>query len=336
MTAKKIILDTDPGVGIPGTDADDPIAILLALAHPGVELVGVTTTFGNCPPALSARGAAAVLLAAGRPDIPVVPGSPEPLDGELAEVLVQAYAGARGREGRIPLPATPEVDRDAADFIIDTARSAPGEITVVAIGPQTNLATALRRDPALAGYLAGVVFMGGGLGIEPTFGRGNITPVAECNIYFDPVAADIVMRSGVDLTMVSLDVTNPATGLLLTEDVIRTVDPDESAVGRIFADISSTYLEAPMFDWGHGCVLYDPLAVLAAADPSVGTYEDMAIAIETLGEHTRGQTVPLRDAPPNVHVMVTVDGTAAVREVVDQIRRLSVETATAGKKDSRE
>jgi inosine-uridine nucleoside N-ribohydrolase len=322
LTARPIILDTDPAVGIPGTDADDPIAILLALAHPGLELLGITTTFGNCPPDLSARGAAAVLAAAGRQDIPVVPGSPLPVHGRLADVLVEAYRGARGRPGRIELPEVPPTGMDAADFIIRTVRSRPGEVTLVAIGPQTNVATALARDPDLARDLAGIVFMGGALGLEPTFGRGNVTAVAECNIHFDPTAADVVLRSGVDLTMVSLDVTNPARGVVLTEEQIRSIDPAASPTAAMFRAVCQTYLEAPMFDWGHGCVLYDPLAVLAAADPTVGQFESMAIAVETQGALTLGQTVPLRSAPPNVRVMVDVDGSAAVHEMLAHIRRL--------------
>jgi inosine-uridine nucleoside N-ribohydrolase len=320
-TPRKILLDTDPGVGIPGTDADDPIALMLALADPRLELVAVTTTFGNCPPELTARGAAAVLAAAGRSDIPVAKGRSTPLSGALAPVLQEAYAGPRGRVGRIPLPELDTVSTlTAPELIINTVRARPGEITVVAIGPQTNLAEALLADPEFAQLLRSVVFMGGGLGIEPTYGHGNITPHAECNIYFDATAADIVLRSGVDISMVSLDVTNPATGVVLDEDTITSIEPT-TPVRKLFADVCSTYLDAPMFDWGHGCVLYDPLAVLAAAHP-VGKWEDLRLRVDTGHGETHGRTARGTQDDPLVHVMVDVDGRAAVDEIVRTVLTL--------------
>lgn len=321
MTRRKIILDTDPGVGIPGTDADDPIAILLALAHPDLELLGVTTTFGNSPSWLTARGARAVLDAVGRQDLPVAPGRSEPLASPLPEQLATAYTGDRGKPGRIALPEVTGDIPTAAQFILDTVQANPGEVTIVCIGPQTNLATALASDPTLATHLRSVVFMGGALGIEPTYGHGNITPLAECNIYFDPEAAAQVLRAGVPLTMVGLDVTNPATGLVLTEDDIRTVERDWSPAAAMFRDVCDTYLEAPMFDWGHGCVLYDPLAVLAAAEPDVGSFRSMGLEIDTGAAAARGQTRQDGAGAP-VEVMVDVDGRAAVDRILTLIRDL--------------
>ncbi|GAA3614616.1 nucleoside hydrolase [Nonomuraea rosea] len=315
----KIILDTDPGVGIPGTDADDPLALLLALADPRLELLAVTTVFGNCPPELGARGAAAVLAAADRTDVPVAVGMGTRLGGGLPDALVEAYRGARGEPGSIDLPdlADAAVPQHAVDLIIDTVRAHPGQVTVVAIGPQTNLAMALLKEPSLAADLRSVVFMGGALGMEPRYGRGNITPVAECNIWFDPQAADIVFRSGVDLTMVGLDVTNPATGLVLGDAAIRGIDRGRSRAAAMLADVCATYLDAPMFDWADGCVLYDPLAVAVAADPDVATFTEMSVGVETRGTLTAGQTVPLRDDHPNMRVCVGVDGP----QVVDGILR---------------
>ncbi|MCF6469659.1 nucleoside hydrolase [Nonomuraea sp. MG754425] len=318
-TPRKIILDTDPGVGIRGTDADDPIALMLALADPRLELLGVTTVFGNCPPALGARGAAAVLAAAGRSDVPVAVGMRTRLDGTLPGVLAEAYQGARGEPGTIELPdlATAAVREHAVDFLVDTVLTHPGEVTVVAIGPQTNLAMAMLKEPEVAAKLRSVVFMGGALGLESRYGRGNVTSVAECNIWYDPRAADIVFRSGVDLTMISLDVTNPATGLVLSEETIRGIDRGASRIAPMLADVCATYLDAPMFEWADGCVLYDPLAVAVAADPDVASFADMAVGVETAGELTAGQTVPLRGQDPNVHVCVGVDGP----QVVDDILR---------------
>jgi inosine-uridine nucleoside N-ribohydrolase len=321
VTRRKIILDTDPGVGVPGSDADDPLALLLALGDPRLELLAVTTVFGNTPPVLGARGAAAVLAAAGRTDIPIAVGMAERLDGTLHPVLTHAYAGARGRVGSILLPSAADaiVDEHAVDLIIRTARESPGEITLVAIGPQTNIATALLREPRLSQWLDSIVFMGGGLGLQPTYGRGNITPVAECNIHFDAPAAEIVFRSGIPLTMVGLDVTNPATGMVLSSAAIAGVDPARSPVAGLFRAVCQTYLDAPMFDWTDGCVLYDPLAVAVAADPGLGTYTDMALVVETLGQHTLGQTVPAPHAHPNIRVMTDVDGPALVPSMLTTI-----------------
>jgi inosine-uridine nucleoside N-ribohydrolase len=322
MTSRtKILIDTDPGVGISGTDADDGIALLFALAHPALELVGITSTFGNCPPSLAARCAGAILEATGRRDVPIGIGSPTALNGSLPVELQEAYRGPRGREGAISLPPAPASSRDASDLIIQTVRANPGELTIVALGPQTNLALALLQEPALKDEIASIVFMGGALGMEPTYGRGNVTSVAECNIYFDPEAADIVFGSGIDLTMVSLDVTSPVTGLVLDESDILAIDASRSPAAGLFAQICRTYLHAPMFDLSQGCVLYDPLAVLVAADAAVGAFADMSVRVETQGAYTRGQTVPVR-GDANMRVMTKVDGAAAVRQILNTINAL--------------
>jgi inosine-uridine nucleoside N-ribohydrolase len=318
---RKIILDTDPAVGIPGTDADDPLALMLALRDPRLELMGVTTIFGNCPPALGARCAAAVLRAAGREDIPVAVGMATRMNGELPQLLTDAYAGARGRAGSVELPeaGNPHTTLGAVDFIIETVLAHPGEVTIVAIGAQTNLALAIEKEPRLRKDIGAVVFMGGALGLEPSYGKGNITPLAECNIWFDPQAADIVFRSGVDLTMVSLDVTNPTTGLMLRESAIRAVDPKSAPLAPIFREVCMTYLDAPMFDWGDGCVLYDPLAVAVAADPGVASFREMSVCVNLETGAAHGQTVMRPDGKANMRVCVGVDGEKVVGDIVKTI-----------------
>lgn len=318
---RKIILDTDPAVGIPGTDADDPLALMLALKDPRLELIGVTTIFGNCPPALGARCAAAVLRAVGREDVPVAIGMGTRMNGELPQLLQDAYAGARGRPGQVELPeiVNPRTTLNAVDFIIETVSAHPGEVTIVAIGAQTNLALAIEKAPRLRKDIAAIVFMGGALGLEPRYGKGNITPLAECNIWFDPQAADIVFRSGIDLTMISLDVTNPTTGLMLRESAIRAVDPKSAPLAPIFREVCATYLDAPMFDWGDGCVLYDPLAVAVAADRRVASFEDMSVAVSLEPGPSLGQTVMNPRGATNMSVCVDVDGAKAVENIVRTI-----------------
>lgn len=177
------------------------------------------------------------------------------------------------------------------------------------------------KEPRIRDEIASIVFMGGAIGLEPNYGRGNITPVAECNIWFDPQAADIVFRSGIDLTMVGLDVTNPATGLVLPSTTIRAVTPGspEHSLAPLFVDVCSSYLDAPMFHLADGCVLYDPLAMAIAADPSIAVFEDMAIGVETSGRLTIGQTVPLRDEKPNMRVATRIDGPKIVDDIVRTI-----------------
>lgn len=320
MSARKIIIDTDPAIGIPGTDADDPIAIMLALQDPRLELMAITTVFGNCPPLLGARCATRILQVAGRTDIPVAVGQATTMGGTLPGLLHKAYQGPRGREGSIALPAaeTSHCGQHASELIIELVRKHPREITLVCIGAQSNLALALIKAPDIAPLIKEVVMMAGALGMDPIWGRGNITPVAECNIWFDPQAADIVFRSGIPLSMVSLDVTNAATGLVLTPEHLTTVANDKP-LNTLFREVCACYFDAPMFDWSEGCVLYDPLAVAVAADASVGVFEEMAIGIETEGRLTVGQTVPLRDVSANTRVCIKIDGQKIVGDIIRTI-----------------
>jgi inosine-uridine nucleoside N-ribohydrolase len=299
------------------------MAILLALASPELELIGVTTTFGNCPAMLTARGALAVLKAAGRGDIPVCAGLELPLAGRHHTELLEAWSGSRGAPGVINLPALDgNLDpRRAPDFIVEQASRFPGEVEIVAIGPQTNLAAAFLLDPDLKRKLRGVTFMGGGLGLEPTYGRGNVTPVAECNMWFDPLAAKIVLESGVPLVMVGLDVTNPRKGTILSEEQLRRIDPAQSEAAALLSTVCETYLESPMFAFdGHrGCVLYDPLAVAVCIDSSLVTLTPMNIVVEQSGAYGVGQTIPLRNGEPNVAVATNVDGNRAAQLILDRL-----------------
>ncbi|MFM2355507.1 MAG: hypothetical protein RLZZ528_1243, partial [Pseudomonadota bacterium] len=183
MRPRKIIIDTDPG-------QDDAVAILLALASPELDLLGITAVAGNVPLALTAKNARVVCELAGRTDIPVFAGCDAPLRRPL--VTAEHVHGKTGLDGiALPDPTMSLQDRHAVDFIIETLRAeAAGTVTLCPLGPLTNIAAAMQRAPEIVPRIAEIVLMGGGY-----FEGGNITPAAEFNIYVDPEAADIVFRS---------------------------------------------------------------------------------------------------------------------------------------------
>ncbi|HHS94542.1 MAG TPA: nucleoside hydrolase, partial [Rhodobacterales bacterium] len=186
---RKIIIDTDPG-------QDDAVAILLALASPELEVLGITAVAGNVPLARTATNARIVCELAGRPDVAVYAGCDAPMQRPL--VTAEHVHGKTGLDGpELWQPTMPLQRQHAVDFIIETLRSEPpGRVTLTPLGPLTNIATALRRAPDIAPRISEIVLMGGAY-----FEVGNITPAAEFNIYVDPEAADIVFKSGIPLTV---------------------------------------------------------------------------------------------------------------------------------------
>jgi purine nucleosidase len=194
--AQKIIFDTDPGI-------DDAMAILFALASPEFEVVGLTTIFGNVHTDLATQNALRLLEFAGRPEIPVAHGAAKPL-----QIAFDEPASFRPRRERVwarstlPEPTTAPDLRPAAQFIVDTVMQHPGEITLVPVGPLTNMALALMLEPRIVERVAGVVMMGGAGAVN-----GNVNPAAEANIWHDPHAADRVFTAGWPITMLGLDVT---------------------------------------------------------------------------------------------------------------------------------
>ena len=193
---RKVILDCDPGI-------DDAFAIAFGCGHPGLELCGVTTVAGNVGLGRTTRNALAVLEFLGRADVPVAAGSAAP----LLRPFVEAH-DVHGETGlgaaSLPAPSGRPVAAHAVDFLIERIAAAPGEVTLVATGPLTNVALAVRRHPPLVTQVADFVIMGG------SAGRGNVTPAAEFNIWCDPEAAAIVFAAGWRVTMAGLDVTHQA------------------------------------------------------------------------------------------------------------------------------
>ena len=293
-----VLMDTDPGI-------DDAIAILLALASPEVEVRGITVVHGNVPVEAGTLNAFKVLDLAGRRDVPVVRGAATPLlrPPRHAELV----HGADGLAGLFPPPedAHPHAG-DAAAFIAATLDRADEPVTLVALGPLTNVAIALTATPDVREKLERLVIMGGAIRRE-----GNVTPAAEFNIFADPEAAAIVLRAGVPITLVPLDVTMQA--IFPGDALDRLAGSDvlvERAVGELGLFVTRVYREYYGID---GFALHDPLAVGVALDPTLVRTEELWVDVETRGDLTAGTTVadfwhiPEPWGEPNASVALDVD-----------------------------
>ncbi|QDG94483.1 nucleoside hydrolase (plasmid) [Rhizobium sp. NIBRBAC000502774] len=273
----KIIIDTDPG-------QDDALALLLAFASPEIEVLGVTTMAGNIPLHLTHKNARKICELAGRSDIGVFAGSARPMIRDL--VTAEHVHGPSGLDGYdLPDPDMPLQSQHAVDFIIDTLLDAvPGTVTLCPLGPLTNIGMALAREPRIADRIREIVMMGGGC-----FEGGNITPSAEFNIYVDPHAADIVMRSGVPIVMMPLDVTHKTITTAQRIAAIRSVG------GRI-GDVTAGWLEFfERFDESKygtdGGPLHDPNVIAYLIKPELYSGRICNVEIEQISPLTLGQTV---------------------------------------------
>ena len=272
LVTTPIILDCDPGI-------DDALALAVASASPEIGLVGLTTVAGNVELAKTTANALAVASFVGAADVPVTPGSAGPL---LRPALHAGHVhGDSGLGGAVlPPPARAAGDGHAIDFIIDATAAAPGEVTLVATGPLTNIALALRREPRLATRVRDFVIMGG------SASRGNVTPAAEFNIWADPEAAAIVFSAGWTVRVIGLDVTLLARATSAVQERMR----DLGALGSQlllpalaqYRDSDDTTGEPPV---------HDVCAIVAIADPSLFTYTPAQVRVETHGTFTSGMTV---------------------------------------------
>jgi len=271
----RVIIDTDPGV-------DDAFALLLAMRSPELQIEGITPVAGNVPLDLTLPNALRMVEIAGRTDIPVAAGARVPL---VRRLVTAAYAhGENGLGGAVfPEPKTKPIALPAAEFIRQTVRKYPHEVTLIPVGPLTNIAAALTSDPELAGLVKGLVMMGGSLS------GGNITPAAEFNIYVDPEAARIVFQSGIPIWMVGLDVTRRTS---LTEEHVRVLQAAQNPVSQGAAKIASNAIEHNRQQgFLVGPNMHDSLAVSAFLDPSLLKWKDYYVDVETTGELTAGETL---------------------------------------------
>ena len=271
----RVIIDTDPGV-------DDALALLLAMRSPELKIEAITPVAGNVPLDLTLPNALRMVEIAGRTDIPVAAGAKAPM---VRRLVTAAYAhGENGLGGAVfPEPTTKPVNEPAAELIRQIIRKYPGEVTLITLGPLTNVAAAFAGDSDLASKVRGLVMMGGSLS------GGNITPAAEFNIYVDPEAARIVFQSGIPITMVGLDVTRKTA---LTEDHVKQLTAGKSAVSQAAAKIARNAIDHNRSQgFLIGPNMHDSLAVTAFLDPSILTFENYYVDVEVNGELTAGQTL---------------------------------------------
>jgi inosine-uridine nucleoside N-ribohydrolase len=323
---RKFILDCDPGV-------DDAMALYFALAQPGLELLGITTTFGNVSVAQATRNALYLCALAGR-SIPVCPGVATP----LRKPPVQPDPEIHGADGLGNLPQRQPLhhgadERSAARFIVEQAQAHPGELCLVATGPLGNLAQALRLEPQLPQLLRRVVVMGGTI-LEP----GNVSPVAESNVWHDPHAAYAVFTAGFALTMVGLDVTHHlALPLALFERLaLHHQHPATDTLlhaARFFADFHAR--SAPDLAAARACYGHDVLAVMALMRPDLFTMQAGRVRVATEGL-AEGQTILDRreqlaypqpgweESIPRIQVGLQVDAPACLALFEDALMRLQL------------
>ncbi len=315
----RIILDVDTGI-------DDALAIVYALAHPDIALEAVTTVYGNINVDMATANTLGLLEAAGRSDIPVAAGAKRSLTRPYNKTVSRIH-GQNGFGGvELPKPKAAARDIWGPDLLIEMARANPGEITLVPVGPMTNVAQALMKAPEIATLFKRIVLMGGTIW-HPGVPRIP-SPVADANFFNDPEAARIVLQSGAKITMVGMDVTMKT---LFTEPMMDRIEEEGGFASQKCAEASRFYLAAYREQYPDisGCALHDPLAVAVALDPGLVTVESMQVDVECAGELSRGQVIPDRrktgTTVPNADVCIDVDVDQFVNGFVDALCRFQEE-----------
>ncbi|MCK0121594.1 nucleoside hydrolase [Loktanella sp. F6476L] len=310
---RKIIIDTDPG-------QDDAVAILLALASPeDLDVLGVVAVAGNVPLPLTEKNARIVCELAGFPETKVFAGCDAPINRKL--ITAEHVHGSTGLDGpQMDDPTMPLQDQHGVDFIIETLRREDaGTVTLCPLGPLTNIATAFNRAPDVVEKVQEIVLMGGGY-----FEGGNITPSAEFNIYVDPEAADIVMKSGVKITMMPLDVTHKALTTKARVDKFRAMG---TKVGDMVAAWTDFFERFDMEKYGsEGAPLHDPTVIAYLIQPDLFAGRHINVEIETTSELTLGATVAdwwrVSDRPANATFMKDIDADGFFDLLATRLARL--------------
>ncbi len=308
----KIIIDTDPG-------QDDAVAMLLALASPELDVLGLTAVAGNVPLPLTQKNARKICELAGRPDIKVFAGASRPLVRDL--VTAENVHGKTGLDGPdLPEPAMPLQQQHAVDFIVETLmREDSGTVTLCPLGPLTNIALALLREPGIATRIRKIVMMGGAL-----FEGGNVTPAAEFNIHVDPHAADVVLRSGAPIVIIPLDCTHKALTTAARIDAFRRLG---TRPGLATAELLEFFERFDEDKYGtDGGPLHDPCVIAYVLRPDLFCGRHINVTVETASELTMGMTVAdwwgVTGRPKNATYIRDVDHEAFFALLVERIGTL--------------
>ncbi|MDW6025645.1 nucleoside hydrolase [Mesorhizobium sp. BAC0120] len=309
---EKIIIDTDPG-------QDDAVAILLALASPELDVLGITAVAGNVPLSLTEKNARKVCELAGKTDTKVFAGAVRPLVRPL--VTAEQVHGQTGLNGPdLPEPTMPLQTQHAVDFIVETLMSEEsGTVTLCPLGPLTNVALAMIREPKIVSRIKRIVLMGGGF-----FEGGNTTPAAEFNIYVDPHAADVVFRSGVPIVVMPLDVTHKA---LTTGKRIAAFRELGTRVGIATAEMLEFFERFDEEKYGtEGGPLHDPCVIAYLLKPELFRGREVNVVVETASELTMGMTVVdwwgVSKRPKNALVLRDIDAGGFFALLVERLARL--------------
>ena len=275
--ARRVIIDTDPGT-------DDAMAIILALNSPELKVEALTVVPGNVDGRQGLENALKIVSLAGRCDVTVAGGAQHPLNQKL--ITAQFWHGKNGlADVELPPSKCKADSRFGPDLIIELIHKYPHEITLIPVGPLTNIALAVSKDPSIAGLVRDIVIMGGSIS------GGNVNGAAEANIYGDPEAAQIVFNAGWMVTMVGSDVGEKT---LITRKYLAELQSSHGPQSDFIAKIADFYLTRSEKSGYTGAAMYDPLAVGTVIDPTLVTLKDMHVDVETKGEFTRGETVANR------------------------------------------
>ncbi|HEX2696449.1 MAG TPA: nucleoside hydrolase [Anaerolineales bacterium] len=312
MPSKRILFDTDPGI-------DDALAILLALASPEIKIEGISVIHGNCSVELAVTNALAVLELAKATNIPVARGFDLPLV-QPSLLAPETHGNSGLGYAELPAPKIKPIAQHSVDFLIEKIMSAPGEITLVCIGPLTNVAVAIRKEPRIIQAVKEVVIMGGAIRHQ-----GNTSAVAEFNVYVDPHAAHMVYHSGMPITLVPLDVTYQC---ILTPEDVKRLQKIQSPIPKFVADSTRFYMEFhDEYQAMEGCAINDPLALALTFAPHLCDYETHYVDVDISNGVSMGNTYAdfykITKNPANMKVALRVRAREFMELFLERMEKLS-------------
>ncbi|KAI0497168.1 hypothetical protein KFK09_020390 [Dendrobium nobile] len=269
LGGEKVIIDTDPGI-------DDSMTILMAFQTPEIDVIGLTTIFGNVSTVDATRNALLLCEIAGRPDVPVAEGAHEPLKGGEPRIADFVHGSDGLGEIALPPPSGNRAEIRASEFLVEKINQYPGEVSILALGPLTNLALAIKKDFLFASKVKRIVVLGGAF-----LAAGNVNPAAEANIYGDPEAADILFTCGADVIVVGINIT---TQITLADADLSELRSSNGKHSKLICDMCKFYRDWHVKSDGvHGIFLHDPVCFAALVRPDLFTYKKGVVRVETQG-----------------------------------------------------